>query len=268
MTSSLLCVSSNHPTIHIFKLETAVAPPPAEDASAWSASALFSAAIETASSMLPTPVSDMWTQTRSFAQVGAPRASLCLHRRHRTHSSDVHRTTSPDLTSRRGEPELVCNLRRWARPGACPGCDVRGHPLQIRAGSRRRRRMRKNDTVWPRCPVIRSTRPCVNASSVAALSVSLGCVHETHRRRGFGRYPLCSSATDLIKLSASEAAEAAQVEAATEAAAVAPEREPRGGGAAAPRVATDRSVAPAPLREEEDDASGDDQRERSSSPTD
>eukprot|EP00037_Helgoeca_nana_P023659 m.246338 g.246338 ORF g.246338 m.246338 type:complete len:444 (-) comp26424_c1_seq1:1192-2523(-) len=200
MTSSLLCVSSNHPTIHIFKLETAVVPPPAEDASAWSASALFSAAIETASSMLPTPVSDMWTQTRSFAQISLPDA---------------------------GNPNL------------CAICGGGPDPVHV----------------------------------LVATSEGILYKYALDREEGgecerMIRYPLCSSATDLIKLSASEAAEAAQVEAATEAAAVAPEREPRGGGAAAPRVATDRSVAPAPPRDEEDDASGDDQRERSSSPTD
>lgn len=69
ITSTLLCVSSNHQTIHIFKLETMEPEAPSKDESSWSASALLQVAVDAASSMLPTPVSDMWMQARSFAQV-------------------------------------------------------------------------------------------------------------------------------------------------------------------------------------------------------
>lgn len=69
ITSTLLCVSSNHQTIHIFKLETMEPEPPSKDESSWSASVLLQVAVDAASSMLPTPVSDMWMQARSFAQV-------------------------------------------------------------------------------------------------------------------------------------------------------------------------------------------------------
>mmetsp|Transcript_33604 Transcript_33604/g.88263 ORF Transcript_33604/g.88263 Transcript_33604/m.88263 type:complete len:428 (+) Transcript_33604:297-1580(+) len=79
-TSTLLAASSDHPTIHIFKLEAAAAAPPVEDDGGWSAAALFRSAVETASSILPTPVSEMWTQARSFAQISLPESgnpSLC-----------------------------------------------------------------------------------------------------------------------------------------------------------------------------------------------
>lgn len=83
MSSTFLCVSSDHATVHVFKLE-AEAPPtepaPSEDAT-WSGAAmgLMFSAVESAATMLPTPVSDMWTQSRSFAQISLPQAgNPCL----------------------------------------------------------------------------------------------------------------------------------------------------------------------------------------------
>eukprot|EP00038_Savillea_parva_P004984 m.145725 g.145725 ORF g.145725 m.145725 type:complete len:422 (-) comp11630_c0_seq7:300-1565(-) len=140
-TSTLLCVSSDHPTIHIFKLEGAAVAVPAEEESAWSATGLFQAALDTASSFMPTPVSDMWTQTRSFAQISLPES---------------------------GNPNL------------CAICGGGSDSLHV----------------------------------FVATSEGILYKYAVDREEGgecerMIRYPLCSSAMDLIKLSASEAAEAA-----------------------------------------------------------
>lgn len=66
---SLLCVSSNKQTVHVFRLEAA-APQPQE--TSWSVYGLMTAVTGVASSVVPTQVSDLWTQERSFAQVMLP----------------------------------------------------------------------------------------------------------------------------------------------------------------------------------------------------
>lgn len=76
--TSLLCVSSDKQTIHIFKLEANTAP---EQEQGWSN--YLSTTMTSAATYLPTAVSEIWTQSRSFAQVtlkkyGAPNlVALC-----------------------------------------------------------------------------------------------------------------------------------------------------------------------------------------------
>lgn len=62
--SSLLCVSSDKPTIHLFKLATTGS---AHDDGGWTG--YLSNTMTSAASYLPTSVSEMWTQSRSFAQI-------------------------------------------------------------------------------------------------------------------------------------------------------------------------------------------------------
>lgn len=64
MTSKLFCVSSDKPTIHIFKLDASEAP---EQDGSWSS--YLTKSMNSAATYLPTPVSDLWAQNRSFAQI-------------------------------------------------------------------------------------------------------------------------------------------------------------------------------------------------------
>ncbi|EDQ86149.1 uncharacterized protein MONBRDRAFT_38529 [Monosiga brevicollis MX1] len=62
-----LCVSSNKSTVHVFKLFQAEAPP-AE--ASWSS--YLSSTLQYAAGYLPTTVTEVWTQERSFAQAMLP----------------------------------------------------------------------------------------------------------------------------------------------------------------------------------------------------
>lgn len=66
LDATFLSVSSDKQTVHIFKLET-----PAETAPQGWGGYLMSAA-SSAATYLPSPVTEMWTQSRSFAQVNLP----------------------------------------------------------------------------------------------------------------------------------------------------------------------------------------------------
>lgn len=62
--ASMLCVSSDKPTIHIFRLAPAV---PVVDDQGWGG--YLTNTMTSAATYLPTSVSEMWTQSRSFAQI-------------------------------------------------------------------------------------------------------------------------------------------------------------------------------------------------------
>eukprot|EP00051_Salpingoeca_urceolata_P026828 m.478897 g.478897 ORF g.478897 m.478897 type:complete len:382 (+) comp21268_c0_seq1:256-1401(+) len=69
LSGTMLCVSSNKQTVHIFKLDGAQRE---DQAQSWSVMGLVNAVTSSAATMVPTTVSELWTQERSFAQFTLP----------------------------------------------------------------------------------------------------------------------------------------------------------------------------------------------------
>lgn len=68
LSSRLLCVSSDKPTIHLFKLERQGGnTDESQEEGGWSS--YLSSTVSSAANYLPTTVSEMWTQSRSFSQI-------------------------------------------------------------------------------------------------------------------------------------------------------------------------------------------------------